>query len=181
MAEVKRITIEGRFAFLSIFDRKDWGDDKEPKFEATLLMDNKDAELEKFVKNAAHEKFGKKLPAKLHSPVRPGDDCVNPDGEVYEGHEGKTVVKSSSLFDLKQIVVQDGDKFKNATDDEIKSGDYGKMILGAGGYDVGGNKGVSLYLVSICKTKDGEALGGGGGTSEEDVFGEVEADDEMFS
>ena len=174
----------GRFAFLSIFEKKDWSDpDSEPKFEATLLFDKKTNldDLKKFISAAAKEKFGDKLPAKLKLPIKNGDECMNDDGEIYEGYEGKMAIRSSSLYDLKQIVIKEDAVLKHATKDDIKSGDYGQLILGAGGHEHKGSKGVSLYLISVCKTKDGEALAtGGGATSEEDLFGDVEEDDDLF-
>ncbi len=183
MAFKERLTSNvGRFAFLSIFERKDWGDDdKDPKFEATIMFENKD-ELKPvvdFVNKCVAERYGKKPPKGLAMPWKDGNECTNGDGEVYEGHEDMLVVKASSLFDLKQIVMADGKKFIQATDGDIKSGDYGQLILGAGCYEHSGNKGVSLYLVSICKTKDGDSLGGGG-SNPDDLFGEVEDSDDMF-
>jgi hypothetical protein len=118
-------------------------------------------------------------PKKLISAIKNGDDKTNNDDEIFDGYEGKLYAKAHT-----KIAPAVTDKNNRPIEDpmEIKGGDVCVLLVHAFSYDNGphkdrnNDKGIILTLDGVRKIKDGEPLGGSGGSMDYDT-----AADEMSS
>ena len=150
----------------------------EPKYSTQIII-SKDhpqiKELKKAVIEVAKDKFPKlvkdnKIPAKIKTPLRDGDEERDDEPEVYGG------MYFFNASNKKRPTVVDRDKTPLTEDDNvIYSGCYANVFVDIYGFDTAGNKGVAAALGGVQFKKDGEALGGKGVTA--DDF-DVEEDDE---
>lgn len=173
-----------RLSYLNVFKARAMQEGQEPKFSAQIIIPKDHPqikELEKKILAVAKEKFpkivtGSKVPAKLKTPLRDGDD-------EYEEDEDLAVYGGNYFFNAnntRRPVTIDRDKTPIAEDDGILySGCYCNVVIELFGYDTAGNKGVAASLGGVQFVRDGEALGGRGTTA--DDFDEVEVEDNDYS
>lgn len=158
--EQKKIrTPEFRASFAHVFkaQRTPSGDER---FSVVMLFP-KNADLsglKQLAYEAACKKFGKdaidgKKIKGLRSPFRDGEEK----SDKYDGYEGMIFVTASTKNKPK-VVDKDPSVLLHG-DSEFYSGCYGRAMVNAYAYDNKGNKGVAFGLISIQKTRDGEAFG----------------------
>jgi len=181
----KVITGEVRFSYANVWVPTAMEEGDEKKYNVSLLIPKKDKKTVKAIEDAIEaekdlllEKLGvTKLPkhAKV-AELRDGD-------EEYPGDptmEGMWFIRVSSK--AKPGIVEKDPESGKVTEiiqpDEFYSGCYGKASVNAFYYnpDKKPYLGVSLGLNNLMKTRDGEHLGGGRVSAEED-FGD---DDDLY-
>lgn len=125
--------------------------------------------IEEAKKQGATKKWGGKIPAKLHTPLRDGDE-ERPDDDAYAGcyFFNCSSIKAPAVVDrnLQAII--------NPT--ELYSGCYARVNVNLFPYDSNGNRGVAVGLNSVQKLEDGEALGGAA-PSVQEAFGSADDED----
>ena len=175
----KRIKLNNvRLSYVNVFEARAMNEGQEPKYSTQIII-SKDhpqiKELKKAVIEVAKDKFPKlvkdnKIPAKIKTPLRDGDEERYDEPEVYGG------MYFFNASNKKRPTVVDRDKTPLTEDDNvIYSGCYANVFVDIYGFDTAGNKGVAAALGGVQFKKDGEALGGKGVTA--DDF-DVEEDDE---
>lgn len=153
MAEKKReiMTPEFRVAFPSVFKpREQKRKTDEPRFEIVALFPKGCdlTELKLLAREAAEAKWGKELPAGLKSPFRDGAERA----KTYEGFEaGAFFATIKSKFKPGLV---DPDVNPILDQQHFYAGCWARCFVVAFAYDVDGNKGVSLSLGHIQKTRD---------------------------
>lgn len=201
-AKVK--TGEIRFSYLNVLKPRE--DEKNPKFDkegnkikkygCMLLIPKSDADTVNAIKKAIDEQIahyktvtGKaKLPATFKTPLHDGDD-TDKEGEHYEGHYYMNCSSINKPGIVGLMKGTDG-KFNALTDEkDVYSGMYGRATLNffAFGLEKGSDGcgvGVGVGLNNIQKLRDGDRLGGGFATAEDDFDDDVTAaaidsDDEL--
>lgn len=144
-------------------------DDGNEKYTCSILVPKSDKETLRKIKaavEAAKElgkaKWGGKIPAKLHTPLRDGDE-ERPDDEAYAGHYFFNA-SSKTKPGIAKPVGKDANgrtKFQEITDTtEVYSGCYAKVSINFYPFDAKGNRGVAAGLNNIVKVQDGDFLGG---------------------
>lgn len=149
------------------------------QYSCAVLIPKTDTETLKLIdecmRAAAKLKFGGQVPATWKKGLRDGD--TDPIGLIDPLDESKgrkpelighmffncTSQNKPDVFGKeKDEFATSGHGYKALGKSEIKSGDYARVQVAAYGFDVDVNKGVAFGLRAIQKTRDGEALGGGG-------------------
>ena len=184
MSETKVITGVVRLSYANIWVPQsiDGGDEK---YSCSILIPKDDKETLRKIKaaiEAAKEQgraqWGGKIPAKLHTPLRDGDE-ERPDDEAYAGHYFFNA-SSKNKPGIAKPVGKGADgrvKFQEITDTtEVYSGCYAKVSVNFYPFNVNGNRGVAAGLNNIVKVQDGEPLGGGR-ENIHDEFANVDFDD----
>lgn len=179
----KVVTGVARFSYLHIWKPSAINEGDTPKYSATLIIPKSDkatvAAINAAIEAAKEEgksKWGGKIPAKMTSPLRDGDE-ERPDDEAYVNSwfiNPKSTTQPG-IVDAKANPIMD--------QDEIYSGAYGRASITAYAYDAKGNKGVAFYLNHLMLVKHGEPLGGAK-TKAEDDFAEFvgeAAEDDMLA
>lgn len=132
----------------------------EPKYSVSAIIDKKDTKTINAIKAAIEQakkdsvsKWGGKVPANLHLPLRDGD-IDRPDDEAYAGcyFFNANSRQAPQVVDAKVQPIID--------QSEVYSGCYGKISVTFYGYNANGNRGIAAGLGNIQKLKDGESLGG---------------------
>lgn len=132
----------------------------EPKYSVSAIIDKKDTKTINAIKAAIEQakkdsvsKWGGKVPANLHLPLRDGD-IDRPDDEAYAGcyFFNANSRQAPQVVDAKVQPILD--------QSEVYSGCYGKISVTFYGYNANGNRGIAAGLGNIQKLKDGESLGG---------------------
>lgn len=132
----------------------------EPKYSVSAIIDKKDTKTINAIKTAIEQakkdsvsKWGGKVPANLHLPLRDGD-IDRPDDEAYAGcyFFNANSRQAPQVVDAKVQPIID--------QSEVYSGCYGKISVTFYGYNANGNRGIAAGLGNIQKLKDGESLGG---------------------
>jgi hypothetical protein len=158
----KVVTGEVRFSYFSaLAPRMNEMSGKE-EYSTQVLVPKSDEATIKALKAAAKhaiaDKFGDKIPKNIRNPLRDGDTETKGDGspmsDEYVGHWFFNV-KST-----KRPGAVDADGSDIIGNDEIVSGDFGRVSLNAYAYDVTGNKGVAFGVNNIMLTRKGKPLGG---------------------
>lgn len=178
MAEPKKdatkvVTGQVRFSYAHVFTPTSMDDsDDKKKYSVSIIVPKKDkttlakleAAIEAAVADGLSSKFGGKRPKNLKLPLRDGDE----EREDQEEYQNAFFLNASSTrkpgcvdIDLNPIL----------DDDEFYSGCYGRASLKFYAYDSNGSKGIAVGLNNVQKLKDGERLGGGM-SSPEDDFGD---------
>lgn len=183
-----KITLNNvRFAYAHVFQpHKFEGDDKEPRYSVTILIPKSNkAEVEKAqsaVQKAYSEaqltRWGNRKPAKWFNPLQDGDE---PNGD---GEDRGEAFHNCFFINAKSRVKPGVFTRNSATGsydpildtEEFYSGCYGSVSVAFNGFENSGNKGISAFVNNILKLKDGEPLGSGASSPEED-FGAVDTDD----
>ena len=158
--ETKVITGKVRFSYVTVFEpRAIEGSDRE-KYSVSVLIDKNDTKtinaIEAAIEQAKKDsvsKWGGKIPANLHLPLRDGD-IDRPDDEAYAGSYffNANSRQAPQVVDAKVQPILD--------QSEVYSGCYGKISVTFYGYNANGNRGIAAGLGNIQKLRDGESLGG---------------------
>lgn len=175
----KRIKLNNvRLSYANVFEARAMNEGQEPKYSTQIIIPKDHPqikELKKAVIEVARDEFPKlvkdnKIPAKIKTPLRDGDEERDDEPEVYGG------MYFFNASNKKRPTVVDRDTTPLTEDDNvIYSGCYANVFVDIYGFDTAGNKGVAAALGGVQFKKDGEALGGKGVTA--DDF-DVEEDDE---
>lgn len=169
-------------------------------YSCQVIIDKKDkatiAAINAAVEAAATEQLkGKKIPSVWKLPLRDGDEEWEEKGEHLKGHyffncksKTKPAVVGSAKYTEEDVAAWDNEndgespayKAKNRPkvgkliplgEDEIKSGDYGRISVNFYYYEVE-SKGIAAGLNNVQRLKEGEALGGNR-TDADDDFGDL--------
>lgn len=131
----------------------------EPRFQITAAIPKTDpfwAKLKKLVEETATAKWGK-IPPKLKSPIKDGDEPDN-DGNERAEFKGKYTIQCSSK---NKPGIVDANLQPIMSEDEIYSGAWYRASLRCYAWEhPTGGKGVSIALDNVMKTKDDEAYSG---------------------
>ena len=157
----KTVTGEVRFSYFSALSARTNEMNGKEEFSTQVLVPKSDTDtvagLKAAAKAALTEKFGDKIPKNIRNPLRDGDTETkgdgSPMGEEYAGH---WFFNTKSSKRPGAVDAEGNDILGN---DEIVSGDYGRVSLNAYAYDTAGNKGVSFGLNNIMFTRRGKPLG----------------------
>lgn len=171
-----------RFSYVHVFQPHKFegdGEEKEPRYSVTILVpktskvvDTIKKAIEDAYNEARQATWGGKKPVQWFNPLQDGDE---PDrdgedrGEAYHDHY---FINAKSRT---QPGLVDKDFNKILSTEEFYSGCYGHVSVAFSGFDKNGNKGISCFLNNIMKTKDGDPLGSGASSPEED-FKDLETD-----
>lgn len=167
------------YAFLSKPKKNDAGEDV---WSCQVLIPKTDkATLEKYkaciaaVKAlpSAAAKWGGKVPGELKLPLRDGDSSC----DEFPERKGCWFFNCNAY---EAVPVVDASRNDILDASEIYSGMYGRVSVNFFAFNNSGNKGIGVGLNSVQKLADGEALGGGRSTPDED-FGDDYEDDDFLS
>lgn len=191
------ITNKVRFSYAHVFVPSAVEEGQKKKYGVSLLISKDDTETLKLIDEAIKEAlekgkakhFGGQIPTKFKEPLRDGDE-EREDDEVYENcfFVNANSDNKPTVIDIgkKEIMLDEdyADRIKRKTDVEIQdieekrseeefySGCYGRASINF--YAFGSNvpkKGIACGLNNLQKIEDGEDLGGGRTTANED-FGD---------
>ena len=166
---------EVRFSYAWVLSPKANDDGKE-KYSVQVLIPKTDKQAKQLIDNAVEAAVtagitskwnGKRpAPAKLHLPLRDGDDEF-PGDETYEG---MWFFNASTSADHKPgvRVLENGVMSEALDGDDFYSGCWGAIVVNFFPYATSGNMGVAAGLNNLIKTRDDERLGGSGRSAETD-------------
>lgn len=171
----KVITGLVRFSYAHVWEPQAINDGDDKKYSVSLIIPKSDKKTIKAIMDAIEEakeegrltKFKGKVPAKLKTPLRDGDE-ERPDDEAY----ANSYFVNATSFNKPGIVDKDINPILDR--DEFYSGCYGRASITFYPFNANGNIGVACGLNHIQKLKDGEPLSGRS-TPEQD-FGDLEYD-----
>lgn len=173
----KLLLKNARFSYVNVWEPKaiNGGDEK---YSVSILIPKTDEEQIEIIKKAIEEakqegksKWGGKVPPKLKTPLRDGDE-ERPDDAVYVGH----YFINANSKDQPGIVDKKVQAIINQS--EFYSGCYGNASVSFYAYDAAGNRGIACGLNNLQKVRDGECLGGK--TRAEDDFVPFDDDDDIL-
>ena len=152
--------------------------DEDGVFRTSVLIPKKDKALVTQIEEAIEEakeygktaKWGGKIPRNLKIAFQDGDDT---DLDKYPENEGHWLLNARSK---KKVGLVDRDRQPILDNDEIYSGVWAYVSVTSFAYD-NESKGVSFFLNNIMKARDDERFGGGSSSPDED-FADVEVEDE---
>lgn len=174
----KVITGKVRASYVNVFRKKVNQQSGKEEYSMMLLIPKSDKKTVEKIKSAVDEaaegKWGKKLPTKLKSPLRDGDDEF-PGEDAYAGNYFMNVKSSTNK---PQIVDKDLQEIIDERD--FQSGDYCRVSINAYAYDVSGNRGVAFGLNNIQVMAKGEPLGGSSSRASDD-FDALDDDDDFLA
>lgn len=172
----KVITGLVRFSYANVWEAKAVDENSEPKFSVSLIIPKTDKVTIKKIEDAVEAakeigkgKWGGKIPPKLKTPLRDGDE-ERPDDPVYKDSYflNATSPQRPGIVDSQMNDILDKDEFY--------SGCFGRASINLYPFAVSGSKGVAAGLNNLQKLKDGDNLTGR--TSAQDDFGSEEFDSE---
>jgi hypothetical protein len=148
-------TPKGQIAFPKVF-RPEMNDAGKENYSCTVLVDNKEdiSNIKAMVKEVATEKWGAKLPKPLGLPFKDGNEK---DLEKYPNFENKIVLSAKTQFQP-QLIDERREEILDET--AFYAGCEGRMAVSAYAWSYRGTNGVSLNLVALQKTGEGERIGG---------------------
>jgi len=164
------ITGKVRFSYAHVWKPASMEEGSVPKYSVSILIPKTDiatiARIKKAIEVAAEQgvsKIGKdgKVPKNYKQPLRDGDE-EKEDDETYAGHY------FLSATSTKKPGIVDADRQPLMNEDEFYSGCYGRASLNMYAFNVPGNKGIAAGLNNLQKLEDGERLGGGATSAEDD-------------
>lgn len=171
---------EVRFSYANVFSPRKNEDGTDGKYSVQLLIPKADSVAKKLIDDAIEAakkagvaaKWNGKMPpvSKLKLPLRDGDDEF-PDDDNYAG---MWFMNCSSSKEQKPGVrtLENGQLVEALDNEDFYSGCYGCAAINFYAYNTSGNVGIAAGLNNVLKTRDGERLGGGGHTAEQD-FGDL--------
>lgn len=187
LARHQCVTQTARLSYPNLFIAKSFQDNpREPKtFDATLIFDslkeikrpfkgkkNQTISVWEAIQNVKVDQWGpdeSKWPKFKYEVIFDGNDEVDSDGEVRQGYEGKTYIRTKSGEDFPpRVKLANG---SDATEADLYGGCYVQAQILVRPY-MKPDPGVSLRLVAIKKISEGEKFGAGA-----DLF-EYEEDDD---
>jgi len=157
----KTVTGEVRFSYFSALSARTNEMNGKEEFSTQVLVPKSDTDtvagLKAAAKAALTEKFGDKIPKNIRNPLRDGDTETKGDGSsMGEEYAGHWFFNTKSSKRPGAVDAEGNDILGN---DEIVSGDHGRVSLNAYAYDTAGNKGVAFGLNNIMFTRRGKPLG----------------------
>lgn len=171
------VTGKVRLSYVHVFEPYAQQANQDAKYSCVLLIPKSDrATLDKINRAIEHAKengkakFGGRVPANLTTTLHDGDEEAdlerNPEyaGHMYMSVSSKT---KPGLVDRNREPIIDAN--------DVYSGCYARVQIGAFAYNNSGNKGISFGLNHIQKLGDGEPLGGM--MRAEDVFDPIPDDE----
>ena len=143
-----------------------------PKYSVSVIIPKSDtatlskikAAIDEAKKTGASSKWGGKVPAKLHTPLRDGDED-RPDDPAYAG----SYFLNCSSKNKPPVVDRNMEEILDPAD--VYSGCYARVNINFYPYDTNGNRGIAVGLNSVQKLADGQALGGAA-PSVQEAFGD---------
>ena len=148
----------GRLSFPSLFEPKGFNG-SDPKFQTIVIFEEGEAldELKEMIEAKMIEKFGK-IPPIWNNPIKAGETKLTKDGDVRPEFAGRLFITCKSKEDdAPAIVNEQVEPVTNPS--EVYGGCKARVLLAPYAYDVGGNKGVSLYLKGVQLVAGGEPFG----------------------
>lgn len=129
---------------------------------------------ETVLEEATSSVFGGKRPKRWNDTIKDGDDEDQTDLEQNPEYEGHWYLNVSN--NRKPGIVAGPNKEPVESEDEVYSGMYAIASLNCRAYNFENtSKGVTFYLNNLWKVRDGEPLGGGGVSAEEE-FEDLDVD-----
>jgi hypothetical protein len=184
MAEQKTKVVTGlvRFSYPHLFEPVAIEEGSEKKYSVNIIIPKSSAKMVEEIKAAieAAKEIGKtskwegKIPAKLKTPLRDGDE-ERPDDPAYAN---SYFINCSCSAKVKPVVV-DKDKQPIIDESDVYAGCYGRVSVNFYPFNAAGNKGVAAGLNNVQKLKDGEPLAGRS-SAEEDFSDEWRDEDDDF-
>lgn len=175
MSTTKVITGKVRFSYAHVFEPSAIEEGQEKKYSVSIIIPKEDTKtlnkIKEAIKAAAEEgkaKFGGTVPKNYKNPLRDGDE----EREDDENYAGCMFINANST---RKPGLVDKDLNPIMDKDDFYSGCYGRASVNFYAFTVSGNKGVACGLNNLQKLEDGERLGGGASSAEDD-FG-ADADD----
>jgi len=155
----KVTTPEFRVSFPALFEAKLNTLSNKTEFSCQMIFEKTAdlAPLKKMAKDCAIEKWSNKIPEKLRSPFRDGDEYNETADNQREELAGKIFINCKSkqrpgLVDGNlQAIIDQGDFY---------GGCYARATIRAYAYDQKGNRGVAFGLLNVQKLRDGEPFSG---------------------
>ena len=152
--------------------------DDDGVFRTSALVPKRDkaliAQIEEAIEEAKDygktEKWGGKIPRNLKIAFQ---DCDDTDLDKYPENEGHYLLNCRSK---KKVGLVDIDRQPILDASEVYSGCWAYLSVTSFAYD-NESKGVSFFLNNIMKARDDESFGGGSSSPDED-FADVEVDDD---
>jgi hypothetical protein len=152
--------------------------DEDGVFRTSALIPKRDKALVKQIEEAIEEakeygktaKWGGKIPRNLKIAFQDGDDT---DLDKYPENEGHYLLNCRSK---KKVGLVDIDRQPILEASEVYSGCWAYVSVTSFAYD-NESKGVSFFLNNIMKARDDTSFGGGSSSPDED-FAEVEVDED---
>ena len=152
--------------------------DDDGVFRTSALVPKRDKALFAQIEEAIEEakdygktaKWGGKIPRNLKIAFQDGDDT---DLDKYPENEGHYLLNCRSK---KKVGLVDIDRQPILDASEVYSGCWAYLSVTSFAYD-NESKGVSFFLNNIMKARDDESFGGGSSSPDED-FADVEVDDD---
>lgn len=177
----KVVTNKVRLSYANIHEPRAMDDDSEPKYSVSIIIPKSDKKTVKLIQEAIGEaierdkgKWGGKVPKNLKLPLRDGDED-RPEDDVYED---SYFINANSTRKPELVDIYGN---RDLGPDDVYSGCYARVSINFYGFNVSGNKGVACGLGNIQKLEDGERLGGGFSSAEDDFdFADPLDDDEAF-
>lgn len=176
----KVITGKVRASYVHVFTPASVSEGDDKKYSISLIIPKSDTETIKKIeaaieaaKAAGKAKWGGKIPAKLKTPLRDGDE-ERPDDEAYAGAYflNATSKTKPGIIDRAKNEITDPEDFY--------SGCFCRASINFYPFDTKGNKGIAAGLNNLQKMADGEPLGGGRAKAEDDFADELEIDEDDF-
>lgn len=172
----RRHVPEFRGSFVHLARPHKVNDDSDPRYSMNIMLDPDNEEhmnfldeLEAWIEEVAIDKFGgKTLPKKFNSPIKEANDEFEEPGE-FADHVFFTAYKNADRGrpgilgpDLEPMDEMD-------YDEELYSGAYYRATIRPWAWEhKTGGKGVSIALVNVLKTDDGDRLGSVDPSAEDD-------------
>lgn len=177
---------EARMNFVRVFEPEAFNGG-DPKYSVVLSFEQSNTALVEKIRSAIQEcvekakaQHGGKLPKGFKVvDLKDGDTDYETDGFA-----GMFTLKASSAYKpevVKKAKVMGKSQMVPITDEEeFYSGCYGFASVSFFAYDNGVSKGVTCGLNSLLKSRDGEKLGGGGGSAATDFAGVIDDIEDPF-
>ncbi|MEX6014803.1 DUF2815 family protein [Mammaliicoccus sciuri] len=177
MTNTKVITGKVRTSFVHIFEPHAMEEGQEKKYSMSIIIPKSDTKTIEKIENAIEaakeqgkaEKFGGKVPPKLKTPLRDGDE-EHPDDPAYKD----SFFLNASSKQAPGVIDQNKIKLTDST--TVYSGCYVRVSINFYPFAVSGNKGIAAGLNNIQKWADGEPLSGA--STAEDDFDELDMDED---
>lgn len=173
MSSSARITTPvGRLSYVHIFKPRAYQEGHDPKYSCSIIFNKSDEALLAPIRAAFNqvlqEDFEGTLPYGASGAEYLMDGAVRYPGDAY--YADKLILNTSQQAERPPQVVQviEGQPVPQAVTlpSDVYSGCEGKLLINFYGFQ-GGKKGIACSLQAVCKTADGESLGGTGITTEE--------------
>lgn len=170
---------EARVNFPRLFTPESFNG-SEPTYQATLSFPKTDTQLLNTIQNAINEckekavaMFGGKLPKNFNLPnIKDGDEDYESDGYAglytikLKSRNKPELVKKATVMGKTQLV-------PITDEDEMYAGCYCYASVTFFAYDTPTSKGISCWLNSLLKSRDGERFEGGGRENATEVYADI--------